>query len=194
MERKMDGFLAATAMVVVVSATAAKADAVNEALAAAQAAYASGQLGQTAAELTNATRAVQAIQQERLANTLPQPTEGWTMTLGESSVGAAGLFGGMVGTMADATYSHSDGRSFSLTLTADSPTVASMAGILGNPQMMAIMGKVVKVGAIDMLDQDGSLSALVGNRVLLQAQGADLEDMSAILGTMDFAKLAQFDQ
>jgi hypothetical protein len=185
---------AATAIAVALSAATAQADAVTDALAAAQAAYANGQLGQTAAELTNATRAVQTIQQERLASTLPQPAEGWTMTPGESSVDAAGFLGGMVGIMADATYSHSDGRSFTISLMADSPTVASMAGILGNPQMMAMMGKVVKVGAIDMLDQDGSLSALVANRVLLQVQGADIADMSAILATMDFAKLGQFDQ
>jgi hypothetical protein len=190
----MKNFFAATAIALAFSAGTAQADAVTDALTAAQAAYASGQLGQTAAELTNATRAVQAIQQERLASTLPQPAEGWTMTMGERAVGAAGLFGGMVGTMADASYSHSDGRSFAITLTADSPTVAGMAGILGNPQMMAMMGKVIKVGAIDMLDQDGSLSALIANRVLLQAQGADVADMTAQLATMDFAKLAQFDQ
>lgn len=190
----MKNFFAASAIAVIFSAATAQADAVTDALTAAQAAYAGGQLGQTAAELTNATRAVQAIQQERLASTLPQPSAGWTMTLGDSAVGAASLFGGIAGTLADATYTHSEGRSFTITLTADSPAVASMAGILGNPQMMAMMGKVVKVGAIDMLDQDGSLSALVGNRVLLQAQGADVADMSAILATMDFAKLAQFDQ
>jgi hypothetical protein len=190
----MTKFLAATAFAVTFAAGAAQADAVTDALAAAQAAYANGQLGQTAAELTNATRAVQAIQQERLASTLPQPAAGWTMTIGDSATGAAGFLGGLVGTMADATYTHSDGRSFTITLTADSPTVAGMAGILASPQMMAMMGKVIKIGAIDMLDQDGSLSALVANRVLLQAQGADVADMSAILATMDFAKLGQFDQ
>jgi hypothetical protein len=186
--------LAATAIATALSAATVRADAVTDALAAAQAAYASGQLGQTAAELTKATRAVQTIQQERLASILPQPAEGWTMTPGESSVDAAGFFGGMIGIMADATYSHSDGRSFTLSLMADSPTVASMAGILGNPQMMAMMGKVEKAGSIDMLNQDGSLSALVANRVLLQAQGAEVTDMLATLATMDFAKLGQFDQ
>lgn len=190
----MQKFLASSAIALAFSAGVARADAVTDALAAAQAAYASGQLGQTAAELTKATRAVQALQQARLASMLPQSSGEWTVTLGENAMDAAGIFGGMVGTMADATYSHSDGRSFTITLTADSPTVASMAGILGNPQMMAMMENVVKVGAVDMLDQDGSLSALIANRVLLQAQGADVADMSAILGTMDFAKLAQFDQ
>lgn len=190
----MKNFFTVTAIAVAFSAGTAQADEVIDALAAAQAAYASGQLGQTAAELTNATRAVQALQQERLASTFPQPAEGWTMTLSESNVGEVTFFGGMTGTVAEATYAHSDGRSFNITLTADSPAVASMAGILGNPQMMAMMGKVVKVGALDMLDQSGSLSALVANRVLLQAEGADIADMSAVLATMDFAKLGQFDQ
>lgn len=190
----MKKFFAATVVAAAFCGGMAQADAVTDALAAAQAAYAGGQLGQTAAELTNATRAVQALQQERLASTLPQPADGWTMTLGESTVGDAGFFGGMIGTLADATYSHGDGRSFTITLTADSPTVAGMAGILGNPQMMAMMGKVVKVGETDMLEQEGSLSALVANRVLVQAQGADIADMSAVLAGMDFAKLGQFDQ
>ena len=45
-----------------------------------------------------------------------------------------------------ARYTDPQGNSFSLTLTADSPLVAQMAGILGNPQMMAMMGVL---GAVD---------------------------------------------
>lgn len=190
----MKTIISSIAIAFVLSAGVANADAVSDALTAAQAAYANGQLGQAAAELTNATRALQSIQSAKLASTLPQSIDGWTMTMGENGSGAMGLFGGAVGTIADANYSHSDGRSFTITLTADSPMVASMAGILGSPQMMAMMGQVVKVGSVDMLNQDGSLSAMIANRILVQAQGADTADMAAILATIDFAKLAQFDQ
>jgi len=68
-----------------------------------------------------------------------------------------------------------------------------MAGILGNPQMMAMMGKVVKVAGQDMLEQDGSLSALVGGRVLVQAQGMQSDTMQGVLGAVDFTRLAAYD-
>lgn len=185
---------AATAMALALMAGAAAADPVTDALTAAQEAYAAGQLAETAAALTNATRAVQAIQQARLAAALPPAPDGWTLTLSQDDAAAMAMFGGMVGTTVNATYSHDDGRYVTVTLTADSPLVASMAGMLGSPQMMAMMGPVVKVGAIDMLDQGGSLSALVANRVLVQAQGGAVADMAALLAPIDFDRLGQFDQ
>jgi hypothetical protein len=186
-------FLAAS-IALAFSAGAAKADAVIDAISAAQQAHTSGQLSQAATELSNAVRAIQAVHQQRLASILPQPSEGWTMALDESSSAAMGLFGGNVGIIVGANYSHSDGRSFKVDLMADSPMVASMAGMLGNPAMMAMMGTVVKVGTVDMVDDGSTLSTMIANRVLVQAQGASVEDMAATLSSMDFARLAQFDQ
>jgi hypothetical protein len=45
-----------------------------------------------------------------------------------------------------------------------------------------------------MLEQGTDLSALVGNRVLVQAQGMEPAAMIPVLEQLDFAKLAMFDR
>lgn len=171
----------------------ARADAVSDALDAAQTAYAAGKLSETAAALINASGAVKALQAERLAAFLPEPIAGWTREI-NTDAGAGMAMMGMAGTTAEGRYSHDDGRSITMTLSADSPLVASMGGMLGSPQMMAMMGKVMKVGGLDMLVQDNALSALVGMRVLVQAQGDTPEAMAGLMASMNLAGLAQFDE
>lgn len=171
----------------------ARADAVTDALEAALAAYRAGDLPNTAAQVTTAGKAVQEQQAARLAAFLPPAPEGWSMESGSDA--AAGLaMMGMAGTVVEGRYNDPQGNSFTLTLTADSPMVATMAGVLGNPQMMAMMGKVVKVGGTDMMDQSGSLSALVGGRVLVQAQGMESAAMIPVLSGLNFAALPTYDK
>lgn len=173
-------------------ATPLRADEVSDALSAAQAAYAAGDLNTAAAQITTAARAVQALQGGKLAGFLPEAPDGWSREIDASASDGMAMMG-MTGTMVQAQYTSAAGESFTLTLTADSPLVAQMAGILGNPQMMALMGKTAKIGGQDMLDQDGALSALVGGRVLVQAQGAPREAMQPVLEKIDFAGLARYD-
>lgn len=169
------------------------ADAVGDALEAALAAHAAGDLSTTATQITVAAKEVQALQSARLAAMLPEAPAGWTREV--STEGAQGMaMIGMAGNFVEGRYANAAGDSFTLTLTADSPMVASMAGMLGNPQMMAMMGKIVKAGSQDMLEQDGSLSALAGGRVLVQAQGMDSAAMLPVLATLDFARLPTYDK
>lgn len=170
----------------------ALADDVTEALAAAQEAYASGNLNATAAQITAASKAVLALQAAKLADFLPEAPEGWTREIDMSATEAL-VLSGIVGNMVEARYSDTGGNSFTLRLTADSPMVAQMGGMLGNPQMMAMMGKVVKVSGHDMLEQENTLSALIGGRVLVQASGMESAVMQTVLRTVDFAGLATYD-
>lgn len=133
-----------------------------------------------------------ALQAARLVGFLPEPPEAWTREVDASSAeGMAPM--GMAGNAVEACDQDAEGNGFTLTLTADSPLVAQMAGILANPQMIAAMGKMVTVAGHDMLDQDGALSAMVGGRVLVQAQGANSATMQSVLGTVDFSGLAHYD-
>ena len=96
------------------------------------------------------------------------------------------------GTGAEARYEGAS-ESFTLTLTADSPLVAQMSAMLGNAMVMAQMGgKIVRVGRLKFLDQDGSMMGLVGNRVLVQITGASNEVMLPLLEQIDFAALEGF--
>lgn len=168
------------------------ADEVSDALQAATDAYAAGDLGKTAASLTMATQALGTLQAGLLSALLPEAPEGWTRTLTEDFAESFGIMGG--GSGAEARYENADQSvSFTISFVADNPMVGAMAGMLGNAQMMAMMGKVEMVGDQPVLNADGTLQALVNARVLFQAQGADAEVMLPLVQTIDFAKLGNFD-
>jgi hypothetical protein len=102
--------------------------------------------------------------------------------------------GGGSGT--EAVYK-SDSGSFTLDVTADNPMVSAMAPMLGNPAMMAAMGgTAVPIGDVIALqqDSDGSLMAMVDNRILVQMSGGDMAVMLPLYKSIDFAGLAKFDK
>lgn len=169
----------------------AHADAVEDALEAASSAYAAGDLSGTAAHITAASRAVLELQSAKLRNMLPEAPSGWSREVADGEDGGM-MLAGIVGNTVSARYSKGD-DSFTLTLTADSPMVAQMSGMLGNLQMMSMMGKIRKISGQDMLEQDRALSALVGGRVLLQAEGMDSSEMQEVLEQMDFSRLPAYD-
>lgn len=169
-----------------------RADEVSDALQAAVDAYAAGDLGKVSASMTLATKALGLQQSALLAALMPAAPEGWTMTPTPDFATGFAIMGGGAG--AEARYDTADqSLSFTLSMIADNPMVATMGAMLGNAQMMALMGKVVQVGDQTLLDTDGNLSTLVNNRVLFQAQGAATDVMLPVLQSIDFAKVGAFD-
>lgn len=140
-------------------------------------------------ELVAAQQLIQAAKAYDLSAFLPAAPDGWTREIKTEMNAGLALMGG--GTGAEATYQGPDG-SFRITLMADNPMVASMGAMLANAQVMATMGKVVRVGRVRFLQQDTSLQALIGNRVLVQAQDMAPEVMLPVLETMDLAGLEKF--
>ena len=170
----------------------AHADEVSDALQAALDAYASGNLAKVSETMTMATRALGKQQSAMLAALLPAAPSGWTMTPTEDFGQSFGIMGGGAG--AEGRYDNADQSvSFTMSFVADNPMVASMGAMLGNVQMMSMMGKVVKVGDQPLLDADNNLSGLVNGRVLFQAQGAATDIMLPMAQTIDFAKVGAFD-
>ena len=178
--------------IVMTLGASARADDVSDALQAAVDAYAAGDLAGTSAAMTMAGQAISTQQSALLEVLMPPAPEGWTMTMTEDFSQGFGMMGGGAG--AEARYENAD-QSVSLTLSfiADNPMVASMGAMLGSVEMMAMMGKVVKVGDQALLENEGNYSALVGNRVMFTAQGAATDVMLPIVQTIDFAKLGAFD-
>ncbi len=173
-------------------ATPVQADEVSDALQSAVNAYAAGDLVGTSAAMTMAGQAISARQSTLLEALLPAAPEGWTMTRTEDFSQGFGMLGGGAG--AEARYENADQSvSFTVSFIADNPMVASMGAMLGSVEMMAMMGKVVKVGDQALLENEGNYSALVGNRVMFTAEGAATEVMLPVVQTVDFAKLATFD-
>lgn len=170
----------------------AHADDVSDALQAALDAYKSGNLGKTSESMTLATQALGAQQSALLAALLPAAPAGWTKTPTTDFAQGFGIMGGGAG--AEARYDNADSSvSFTMSFVADNPMVASMGAMLGNVQMMSMMGKVVKVGDQPLLNADNNLSGLVNGRVLFQAQGATTDVMLPFAQTIDFAKVGAFD-
>lgn len=164
-------------------------DEITATLQSAMDAYADGDVQFALDEVAYATQLLNALVAEGLQAYLPDPLDGWTRTLDDDTGAAMGFMGG--GTIARGAYS-GPGQSFTITLMADSPMVTSMGAMLGNTQLMSAMGNIVRVNRQSFLDQDGSLSGLIGNRILVQAEGGDIDTMVAHLEEMDFRELMMF--
>lgn len=140
-------------------------------------------------ELIAAQQMIQSAKADDLSAFLPEAPEGWTREIRTDMNAGLAMMGGGIG--AEATYQGPD-ASFRITIMADNALVASMGAMLSNAQLMATMGKVVRVGRVRFLQQDNSLQALIANRVLVQAQDADPAVMLPVLETMDLAALEKF--
>jgi hypothetical protein len=152
-------------------------------------AYEDGDIQYALEELAYAQQLLNGLVAEGLQGYLPAPLDGWTMTIDNEAAQGMAFMGG--GTIARGDYS-GPGASFSITLMADNPMVTSMGAMLGNAQMMAAMGPIVRVNRQSFLNQDGDLSALIGNRILVQAENGDTDVMVQHLEQMDFREMMMF--
>lgn len=165
------------------------ADEIAETIQSALDAYTAGDIKYATEELAFAQQQLQALKTDGLSAFLPEAPEGWTRTINTEMNAGLAMMGGGTGT--EATYQGTD-QSFTLTITADNPMVGTFAAMFGNSVMMASMGKITRVGREKFVDQDGSLTGVVDDRILIQAQGAPVDAMVPVLATMDFATLASF--
>ncbi len=154
-------------------------------------AYADGDLQYALDELAYAQQLLNALKADGLAGYLPEPLQGWTMILNEDAGAAMGFMGG--GTIAQAEYT-GPGQSFTLTLMADSPMVTSMGAMLGNSALLATMGTIHRINRVSFVEQDGDLTGLVANRILVQAENGDVATMTAHLEAMGFREMQNFGQ
>ena len=93
---------------------------------------------------------------------------------------------------AGAEYTNGTDR-FTITLMTGNPMVAAMGGMLGNAALLTASGaKIVRVGREKFVNQDGELTALVNNQVLVQGSGDNQDAIVAHLETMDFRELGSF--
>ena len=164
-------------------------DEITATLQSAMDAYADGDIQYALDELAYAQQLLQGLVAEGLQGYLPPALDGWTMTIDPEAAQGMGFIGG--GTIARGEYC-SDSGCFTITLMADNPLVTSMGAMLGNAQMMAAMGPIVRVNRQNFLNQDGDLSALIGNRIMVQAENGDVDVMVEHLEQMDFREMMTF--
>ena len=152
-------------------------------------AYGDGDIQYALEELAYAQQLLNGLVAEGLQGFLPAAMDGWTMTIDPDAAQGMGFIGG--GTIARGEYCGASGC-FTITLMADNPMVTSRGAMLGNAQMMAAMGPIVRVNRQSFLNQDGDLSALIGNRILVQAEDGDTDIMVQHLEQMDFREMMMF--
>ncbi|MCC5984152.1 MAG: hypothetical protein JJU42_07295 [Rhodobacteraceae bacterium] len=182
--------LPVAALAAVLATSPAAADPFVDALETALDAYRDGDLQYAGDELAEAQRILSEMKAQGLAAFLPEAPEGWSREIDTEAATMLGFLGG--GVMAKATYSSPDAR-FELTLMADNPMVAQLAMMLGNAGMIAQMGgQIERINRIRFLREDRSLRAIVANRVLVTAEGADPAVMIPVLEAMDFRALENF--
>ncbi len=184
-------FLSALALTAILQPAAAEADDITDALSAALEAYEEGDIQFALEEIAYATQLLNALKAEGLQNFLPEPLPGWTREITEDAGASLGFMGG--GIAAEAEYT-GGGDSFQITMMADNQMVASLGAMLGNSALIASLGQLERINRESFVYSDGELQGLVGNRVLIQARGGELEDMIAHLEQLDFRDLADFDQ
>lgn len=169
----------------------ARADEIEEAIRAALTAYQAGDIATTREELTYAVQVLSQVKAEGLAGYLPQAQPGWTREdVDTQAMGSAFMGGGL---MAQASY-HRDGDTVDITLMADNPMVASMAGLFSTPGLAGAMGQVTRINRQTVIvTPDGELQTLVNNRVLIQITGtASAGDKEAYMAAIDVNALKDF--
>ena len=165
---------------------AAQADEIEEALTAALEAYADGDVAFALEELDFARAKLLGMKADALTAFLPEAPEGWTRELDTDIGQSLGLMGGGSGAAAD--YIPPDGgEGVFITLMADSPMVTGMAAMISNAGVMGL--PVERVGRQKFVVQDEQMTALIANRVLVQAESSDTEAMMTLLELIDFGAL-----
>lgn len=165
----------------------AAADEVTDTLESALSAYSEGDLKYALEELAFAKQLIQAQNTASLAGFLPEAPEGWSREVSTEMTAGLGILGGGAG--AEASYQMGE-QKFTITLMADNPMVGALAGMMSNAGLMGM--KLERVGRMKYLNQDGELSGVVDNRILIQAKGVETEVMIPVLKQIDTKGLSKF--
>ena len=167
--------------------SAVLADDVTETLESALKAYQDGDLKYAMEELDFARQLIKAQNTASLTTFLPDGPDGWTREVSTEVTAGMSMMGGGAG--AEATYTMGE-ESFSITLMADNPMVGALAGMLGSAGLLGM--KLERVGRMKYLNQDGELSGIIDNRILIQAKGASTDVMIPVLEDIDVKSLSEF--
>ena len=169
------------------SVSTAQADDITEALESAMQAYEDGDTQYALEELEFAKQLLQAMKTDELVQFLPDAPDGWSREVNTEMNAGLAFMGG--GSGAEATYD-GDGQSITITMMADNPMVAGMAGMIGNAGLMG--AQVERLGRQKFMIMEGEISGLVDKRNLIQGSGGEVDDMLDLLETMDFRALGKF--
>ncbi|WP_397541868.1 hypothetical protein [Roseovarius salis] len=163
------------------------ADEITDALESAITAYEEGDTQYAIEELDYAKQQLLALRTDALVEFLPAAPEGWSREVNTKMNAGLAMMGG--GTGAEATY-EGDGQSITVSIMADNPMVGAVSGMIANAAMMG--ATIERVGRQKFMVNDGEINGLVDKRILVKATGGKVEDMLALLETIDYRGLRRF--
>jgi len=173
--------------IAVLAAGPLSADEITEALQSAIEAYEEGDTQYALEELDYAKQLLMAQKTDALVEFLPAAPEGWSREVNTEMNAGLAMMGG--GTGAEATY-EGEGQRITVTVMADNPMVSGMAGMISNAALLG--AKIERLGREKFMVQDGEVNGLIDKRILVKAEGGEVETMLALLETMDFRGLKRF--
>lgn len=165
----------------------ALADEVTDTLTSAMDAYEEGDIDYAIEELDYAKQLLKAMKTEELTAFLPDAPPGWTREVSDEMNSGLSMMGGGMG--AEATYSDGS-ESFTITIMANNPMVTAMGAMVSNAAMLGM--KLERVGREKFVNDEGELTGLIDNRILIQAGGTDVDTMVGVLETIDYETLEDF--
>lgn len=181
----------ATGLALGLAAAHVNADEITDQLDAARKAYDAGEL-RTAVDTLNLV--ITKIQERITAGLLtlfPPALEGWTAEDAKSQ--SSGLATMITGTSLSRRYVRADGAEVELSLMADSPMMPMLTMAISMPFMMQAnenLKPYTLKGERGMLEhtpdsQTYKITLMIGNRLLIQAEGSGLEDVKPIERYLD---------
>ncbi|MGH1368196.1 MAG: hypothetical protein ACRBCL_06230 [Maritimibacter sp.] len=163
------------------------ADEVSDTLSSALEAYEEGDIDYAIEELDYAKQLLQGMKTEALTAFLPAAPDGWSREIDTEMNAGMAFLGGGVG--ASAEYMKGS-ESMSVTIMANNPMVTAFGGMIGNAAMLGM--KVERVGREKFLWDDGELTGLIDNRIMIQIEAQDKATALALAEDIDFKALEEF--
>lgn len=150
-------------------------------------AYESGDLQYALEEMAYARQLISEMKTDELTAFLPEAPEGWTREISDDLSAGMAMMGGGAG--AEATYSNGE-ETIDLIIATDSPMVSAMAAMMANAGLMGV--KLERIGRQKFVNQDGELTGIIDNRILVQGSGSNPEVLKELLEAIDYKALADF--
>lgn len=169
-----------------------RADQILTEIEAAKKAYEAGDAAEASLALNQALALLNEKKSGSIGKALPDKIGEWAgAEIEDQSAGMAMLGGG--GVMLSRSYTKGE-KSASISLSADSPMLATFLGMMGNPAMATAMGmKMHRLGDEKAMinEKEGSATMIYKNRFLIQIQNSELsaDDLLELIKGVDLSIL-----
>jgi hypothetical protein len=172
-------------------AAPARADDISDEINRARKLYDQGKLSEAKESLELAAQLIAEKKAVALGAVLPASPKGWEGDKAESTMGTAGLFGGV---SASRRY-RKDGRQCTVSVVGDSPLLAMVSSVITNPTVASVTGSRMRrvAGRRALITADGDVQVLSSNSYLVTVSGpCDEEDKLELAGTVNYKALDDF--